>query len=697
MSRDEASTPIRCRPAASVTRVRASWSLLLAVVCLALAVFAQGRFDQRLLNASSYLACGAAAVLFVVAFGGIAQEREPSSAEASGQPTATPRVWGVLLAFLAVSLLGCLDFGGNEYRKVGLILWLGGLLLALGWLYLNERLSCPAAVQPRPQARRKWFTPTLVLLLAAVAVGAWLRLYQLDIIPADIGWDLPYNYTDVLSILRGQHNIFFTANMGREGLFFYWVAFLTRFGELSHFLLKLSSALIGIATIPVLYWTGRELFSPAVGLAAAWLLAVNHWHIVLSRPGFRVILLPLFVLLFLWSVARALRRGRWFDFGLAGVAIGLGMQTYTPFFFAPVALAIALVLYLLTERRACWRQWVGGLVLMALVALVTFAPLGRYALENRAAYLKRIGLQLELVQGERNTPRVTTPLLLENVRTSLLMFNVYGDSNARFNVPGFRHLGQISALLLVPGLAYALWRWRKGSNALLLAFFLVLIAPMTLAMLPHEMPNVFRAAGTIGPALLLCALTLTAVYEQLRILGSTYPAWDLRLRLQAASAQREGAVEWLIGRRGALALAGVAIVGLFLLAEFRDTRQFYFHDFKNVLPDSQNVSIAREFARQIEAYGDRSSVYVKGWPYWFDGRALRTYLQMAPEEQERVFIDLIDGQWPLSDVRQRALFILHPEDVAGLSRLRQEFPHVVSIVHYLPGGVPGYVTVFVER
>lgn len=680
----------------SMVRTRAWWSLLLAVVCLALAAFAQGRLDQRLVDRTALLAYGAAAVLFVVAFGQIAQERDSGSSEGEHLPSESSRVWPVLIVCLAVSLLGVIDLGGNEYRPTGLKLWVGGLLLALGWLYLNERLRRPVLTPSQPQARRSWLTPTMLLLLAAIVVGAWLRLNQLDVIPADIGWDLPYNYTDVLAIQRGQHSIFFPANMGREGLFFYWIAFLTRFGELSYFLIKLSSALIGIATIPVLYWAGRELFSPAVGLAAAWLLAVNHWHIVLSRSGFRVILLPACVILLLWTLARALRRGRWFDFGLAGLVIGLGMQTYTAFLFAPVALIVALALYLVS-RRSHWRRWAPGLLVMVLVAVVAFAPLGRFALENPAAYLKRLGLQLELVQGERNTSRVTTPLLLENARTSLLMFNVYGDSNARFNVPGFRHLGKISAMLLVLGLAYALWRWRKGSNALLLAFFFVLIVPMTLAMVPHEMPNVFRGAGTIGPALLLGALALTAVYEQLKVLGSTYPAWDLRLRLLAASPEREGSLQWLVGRRGALALVGVAIIGLFLLAEFRDTRQFYFEDYKNELPDKQNVSIGQEIARQIDAYGDRSSVYIKGWPYWFDGRALRTYLRMTPEEPDLVFNDLIDGQSPLSDVRQRALFILHPEDMAGLSRLREAFPNVVSVVHFLPGGIPGYVTVFVER
>jgi 4-amino-4-deoxy-L-arabinose transferase-like glycosyltransferase len=685
---------------AKVTESRPGWSLVLAAVCYALAAFGQARLDRRIIDGLAFLALAAAAVLFAAAFGGIHQERRAGhhSERLSSMAAELSRSRGPLFALWGIALLGCLDFGRNRFRAVGLWLWLGGLLLSLGWMYLNARLA-GARQQPAAGCSDKGslFSPRHLLLLAAVVIGAWLRLNRLDIIPADIGWDLPYNYTDVLAIQRGEYSIFFPANMGREGLFFYLIALLTRFGELSHFLIKLTSALVGIATIPALYLLATELFSPAVGITAALLLAVNHWHIVLSRSGFRVILLPLFVVLLLWTFSRALRRGRLVDFGLCGLVLGLGMQTYTGFLFAPLALGAGLILYLLSGRGPRVRSLLPGLLTMAVVAVVAFAPLGRFALENRDVYLRRLGLQVEIVQGDRAGTHMTLPLLLENARTSLLMYNVYGDSNARFNVPGQRHFGFVSAILLVLGLAYALRRWRTGRNALLIALFLVMIVPMTLAMVPHEMPNVFRGAGTIGPALVLCALPLTALRERLKQVGTAYPAWDVRCRLTASFSDRGVTAALQVGRRGALALLGLLLVGAFLMAEYQGSRKFYFDDFKDALPDRQNVAIAQEIARQIEGYGDPSSAFVKGWPYWFDGRALRTYLRMAPEEPEHVFTDLISGQPPLSQVRERALFILHPADSAGLEMLRSEFGRCVSVVHSLPGGVPAFVTVFVQR
>lgn len=687
------------RLAAALQDHRVSQVLLIALACFVLAAFGQRRLDHKVVDHIALLSLGIAAVVFALAFGDIGQEHMPDESDRSPARVALDsRFWGAFVALGVIALVGCLDFGGNRFRPLGLIVWGGGLLLLLCYLYLSGgRTTQSESLSLGVAGKSLTISPFTLLVGVAMLAGAWLRLSQLDVVPADIGWDLPYNYTDVLAILRGQYSIFFPANMGREGLFMYLIALVTRFGELSHFLIKLTSALVGIATIPAVYLAACELFTPSVGIIAAFLLAFNRWHIILSRSGFRVILLPLFAILVLYTLVRALRSGRLFDFALAGLVLGLGMHTYTAFLFAPVAVAVGLVLYWLSGRWPSWRSYIPALLVMVAVALVVYAPLGRFALENRSQYMQRLGLQVKLVQGDPQATHMTLPLFLQNVRTSLLMFNAYGDSNVRFNVPGFRHLGFISAILLVLGLFYVLRRWRQGQNMFLVCMFFVFIVPMTLAMVPREMPNVFRAAGTIGPGLVISALPLAAMVERLRQVGATYPAWDLKIRVKVSSMSRDDGAACYLGRRGALLSVAVLVTVLLLWAEARDTQHFYFHDFVSVLPDRQNVSIAQEIARQIEAYGDVSSSYIKGWPHWFDGRALRTYLRLPPEAPDPVFNDLIPGAPPLSQVQARALFVLHPADSVGLERMRTEFVRSVEVIHSLPDGTPAFVTVFVER
>jgi hypothetical protein len=675
--------------------------ILVAVACLALGVFAQLRFDRDLIDRFAYVAYALSGLLFALAFGNEALER----AGAVGQPLLPQRMTvarslGVVSALLGVALLGCLDFGGNRFRPLGFLVWVGGLLLCLFYLCLS---GAPSALGQRLSAlfalERPLIIPRIWLGVAiAACVGAVLRLHQLDAIPADIGWDLPYNYTDTLTILNGEYPIFFPANQGREGLFFYLIALVSRFAPLSHFSIKLTSAVVGIGTIPALFLLGRRLFNPSVGLVAAFFLAVNRWHVVLSRSGFRVSLLPLFTILLLHAVVRALQSERPFDFAVAGLVIGLGLYTYSSYVFAVLAVFAGFAFYTLSVRRSDWRGLFPMLLCMVAVAVVVFAPLGRFALEYPGQYLQRIGLQTRLLTADPNRPQMTWPLFLENVRTSLLMYHVYGDHNVRFNVPFLRHFGFVSAVLLVPGLFYTVRRWRQGHNSMLLLMFFFLIVPMTLAMFPHEMPNIFRAAGTIGPGLVMVAVSLVAVASRVRKLGKTYPPFDFLVKLGVSVPGDKSEFVARIGRRGLLRLLPALVISLLLVTEYRETHRVYFYDFVSVLPDRQNVSIAKEMAKQIEAYGYLESCYIKVWPHWFDGRALQTYLRKQysgawnPE-----FNELALGQPPLSSIDEHGMFILHPADAAGLQALSAAFPKHVTMVHYLPDRVPAFVSVYVEH
>jgi hypothetical protein len=214
------------------------------------------------------------------------------------------------------------------------------------------------------------------------------------------------------------------------------------------------------------------------------------------------------------------------------------------------------------------------------------------------------------------------------------------------------------------------------------------------------MPNLFRASGAIGPALVLAALPLPVLGKRLRDLSASFPEWDLLVRMKMSSLDKVYESVWRIGRRGLLLLAPTLIILLLLFAEGRETTRFYFNDFVNVLPDKQNVSTAREMARQIETYGDLSSSYIKVWPHWFDGRALLMYLREVDERKWSpyfYFSNLVPGQPPLSSVTERALFILHPHDLEGLAVLRDAFPRHATTPYLFPDGTSAFVLVHVER
>ncbi|HEY8600244.1 MAG TPA: glycosyltransferase family 39 protein, partial [Thermomicrobiales bacterium] len=144
-------------------------------------------------------------------------------------------------------------------------------------------------------------------------------------------------------------------------------------------LVRLPSALAGIAALPLIYCVGQALGGRAVGLLAAALLAVSEFAIHQAQEARYYSFVLLFTLLAAWFALRARDRGRNTDFLLLTVAsVCLVATHYLTLFWL-----IALWLYLLLRRpwargaAGTARQWliwqaltaVGLLPLPLLVAL----------------------------------------------------------------------------------------------------------------------------------------------------------------------------------------------------------------------------------------------------------------------------------------------------------------------------------------
>ena len=136
-------------------------------------------------------------------------------------------------------------------------------------------------------ASHEWHVETLIILLALV-----LRVIQLDYQPLwwDEGYSVFFATRDFLTMLARTavdiHPPFYYVLMQ------IWILL---FGQ-SVVILRLLSVVIGIATIPLIYIVGRQLFSPRVGLIASLLLAVSPLHVYYSQEVRMYGLLTLFAL-----------------------------------------------------------------------------------------------------------------------------------------------------------------------------------------------------------------------------------------------------------------------------------------------------------------------------------------------------------------------------------------------------------------
>ena len=669
----------------------ALWAL--ALLGLGACLWAQRLIDQRLTLPLAVGLFAAGLVVFLLGTGTGPLERRAQGREV-GQALSRPLLaWGLVLALLAF-----VSVGDNRFRIHGALAWVLAMVAMVAAMPSGSRSGLATAIERYRRERRLILSWAALAGFAALAAGAFLRLYRLLELPADLGWDLPYNYTDIERVLRGEWLVFFPDNFGREGMFFYLGTAVAKLMGLSPYSIRVTSALIGIATVAAVYGLAHECCGRSTAVIATWLLALNRWHITLSRSGYRVSLMPLFSVLLLWGLARALRRGSGRDWAWAGLALGLGLWTYKSFLFAlPLAIGIVLWYALITPlggRRGegvVWSQGrrralLRGLGLMLLVALVAVVPLLRFVIDSPQVYLARELQGIRLVDSSLEEGGVSRWALYgRNLLTSLGMWNYEGDANSRFGLPFQRHMGLVSAVLFALGVGLMLIRLRRGGNALLLLGVLGLMAPMTISMLAGEKPNCFRSSGVIGPSCLLAAMAAN------RLVTRTLEALASLRRGRSVS---EECARPLLRWSAPWVLAMVLLLAL-LAAEGYDSYHTYFHRFADQAPDEANFSLALAVAETIIAYED-GPAYVRAWPYWIDDRALNAHLATEGRSHAGQLQRIAEGEPPLDDYSGPMLIVLPGEDTADLQLLQQLLPRAfVKTVPY-PSGRPAIYAVYSE-
>jgi len=209
----------------------------------------------------------------------------------------------------------------------------------------------------------------LVLLSAVCVLGLGLRLW-------DIGrrsfWldELSAVGTSALSFQDLLQALTVEANM----TLYYWALFvwlrIVGFGA-DEGAIRLLSAVIGAVAIPLTYLLGRRLHSSAAGLAAAALLAVNGYHVLMSQEARAYALLSTLTVLSYILLDRALQSGRRRDWALHGLVTVLAF--YCHFYTALTVVAQGVFVLSRRSRAALVGMGISGLVMGLLLAqLVPF-------------------------------------------------------------------------------------------------------------------------------------------------------------------------------------------------------------------------------------------------------------------------------------------------------------------------------------
>lgn len=355
----------------------------------------------------------------------------------------------------------------------------------------------------RRLVRSEWFW-----LLAITALAGVLRLYALDRLPSGLYRDEAYNGLDALAVLRGARPIFFEANNGREPFFIYLVALSVSVLGRSPWAIRVVAAILGTLTVPAAYAMTRELLGRREALLTALVTALTFWHLNLSRLGLRAVSLPLFIALCLWWFARALHRGKWYDYAISGLCLGLSLYTYIAARFLPVVILMLSAVWIARRQSINHR----GLALLLSMALLVAAPLLIYFAQHGTEFLAR-SAQVSVLNPTINHGDLLGTLSRHLLKT-LGMFNWRGDFIPRHNLPLRPVFDPVMGTFFLLGVAFSASRsGRKPEYALLLLYTLIMLGPTVLA---EDAPHFLRSVGILPIVFVFPAVGWLATWDMLK-------------------------------------------------------------------------------------------------------------------------------------------------------------------------------------
>lgn len=572
---------------------------------------------------------------------------------------------GLLFSGLATLLVRDRTLGQSTADAVAL--WLLGVG-AVGAAALWPALWPPAWVRDwrarlRGISRGTWLEAATVVALTILAF--LLRATALGSVPFTLGGDEAWHGLLARRVLHGElRNPFFMGYMSMPTLFYWPLSWSLRLVGDTMVGARLPAALVGTATVPLLYLFARSLWGRRTALLAAAFLAAYDYHLHFSRLVANNVWDPLFVLLALWALDCGIRKlenresgTAYRSFLAAGLVMGLSFYFYTGARLLPALVAVY-VLFVAWRRR--WRIEGQGrhLLLLALAFLVVAGPMLSYALSHPAEWNARINqvgiLQSGWLAREPGlTGKSTLYILVEQFLRAAGAFHVYPDRTVWYGADRPLLAFGAGAFALL-GLAWAIAHWRERRHFLVLIWFWSAI--LSGGMLTESPPSSQRLVIAIPAVALLVAIGLeqTVVLAR-RLLAPVRVRWE-----------------------------NVAL-GLLIVALAASSVRFYFVEFT---PSRRYGSANGETATMIGHYlhdldGDYRA-YFFGAPriYWNFG----TMPFLAPDVPGEDVLQPLSAPPDFVDRDQAAVFVFLPDRTGELAWVQQALPDGRQREFYDPAG-----------
>ncbi len=378
-------------------------------------------------------------------------------------------------------------------------------------LAVDEPAQAIATVAPRTPSRGT----VLACLAVIVAIGAALRFTQLEELPAGFYCDEAGNIYNAASILRtgrdetGERLPLYVWSFGtsyKNPVFIYASMLPAAIFGPGPLAARFTAAAFGLLGVVAIFFLGRAIAGPVVGLFAALFLAVVPWHVHFSRIAFELISFPALFTIGAVGLIAFLDGRR--SLAWAAAVLGLSLYTYVP---AKLFVPLFVASFALIFRHELWRRRSEAAIALAVLAMVA-APVVIFDLVNQeqaSSYL-------------RGTTFVTPDMSVADIAAQLannyshffspiFLFHS-GDAVLRHAVRGHGELYPVLAPLLLLGLAGVVQSRSKGA-ALVLVW--LALYPLAAIFIRREIPSASRSIIGVPAFCLLAAIGADWVWNRL--------------------------------------------------------------------------------------------------------------------------------------------------------------------------------------
>ncbi|MBI4004522.1 glycosyltransferase family 39 protein, partial [Candidatus Roizmanbacteria bacterium] len=324
------------------------------------------------------------------------------------------------------------------------------------------------------------FNKLAILLLIAVAI----IFYQYPSIPKYLFFDEVEFAKLALTLNNQPYTPYSELATGHTTLYFYIILSFFKLFGISTAVLRLPSALFGIAGIFVFYKIMELIFErkTLIVFLTTFIFLSLRWYFNFARYSFEVTFLLFLELTSLYFFLSFYKTRSWKYLFISAVFAGLSFHSYHPgriFFILPL---IFLILFQLKRHVA---TYIGIVLVISIPLLMYFNQHPDLRFEDKF-----------FLKDEKYTFLRKVDFVKQNLVKTILMFHVEGDMNGRHNYTGKPALNPLLGLLFIAGLFIAIKNFRNTYHQVFLFYFILSLIPSLLTP-PSENPNMLRTFTVI--------------------------------------------------------------------------------------------------------------------------------------------------------------------------------------------------------